>query len=463
MKRILSCLLLSVLLLGLCGCGDYVSLLPGTELAETAVSESAFEPTAVSELLGWDGFMSSYYDNTPVALSRQGAEGYFSPVFDRETIIKACDAVRGMTATEKLTESADAADTAETVFRFTMADGSTRDIRFAGETLRCVSGDYTVSGGEALWELPFPAYDEGFSIFDLYYSDAVTAFAESFESERPASVGRRTNGGATLSNADADMVREVFELLRDAVIESVEANPDQTVDLNTVQDYVFTMDDGSTQTFTFTGGCLTVKVSDAYGPVYYRISTGEQLRNLPIAAKTAEAVFEGGTLDELRTDIARAVAVANGEYVEPMNTEMANSQDSRDEDEDSEDGEEEPESTGMSVAGAYITFLLDGAEDYVSLQGEQAQEFVQLLGRMEVSAERAESEPTDSPVTVSVNLSDWSGPIIYFRDGWVQQSVGVWYRVNEDDYAAMKELMMDDYWEQVDSRTIEGTGDTEND
>ena len=460
MKRIFAGLLMLVMLLGLCGCGDYVSLLPGTEFAETAAEESVFEPTAVSTLLGWDGFMSSYYDDTPVALSRQGAEGYFSPVFDRESIIKACDAVRSMTATEKRAESAEEA-AAETVFRFTMADGSTRDIRFTGDALRCVSGDYTVSGGEALWDIPFPAYSEDFGVFDLYFSDAVTAFAERFEAERPVSVGRRTNGGATLSNADADMVEEVFGLLRDASVQSVEANPDQTVDLNTVQDYVFTMEDGTTQTFTFTGGCLTVKVNDAYGPVYYRLSTGEQLQNLQIAAKTAEAAFEGGTLDELRTDIERAVAVANGEYVEPMNTEMANSQDSRDEDEDSEDGEEEPESTDMSVAGAYITFLLDGEEDYVSLQGEQAQEFVQLLGRMNVSAERADSEPTESPIMVSVNLSDWSGPIIYFRDGWVQQSVGVWYRVNEDDYAAMKDLMMEDYYEQVDSRTVEGAGDTE--
>ncbi len=453
MKRIFAGLLLAVMLLGLCGCGDYVSLLPGTEMTETAAVESVFEPTAVSEILGWDSFMSSYYDDTPVALSRQGTEGYFSPVFDRESIIKACDALRSMTATDKRTESTDAA--AETVFRFTMADGSTRDIRFAGEALRCVSGDYTVSGGEALWDIPFPAYSEGFGIFDLYYSDAVTAFAENFESEPPVSVGRRANGGATLSNEDADMVRQVFELLRDATVDSIEANPDQTVDLNTVQDYVFTMADGSTQTFTFTGGCLTVKVSDVCGPVYYRISTGEQLQNMQIAAKTVEAAFEGGTLDALRTDIARAIAVANGEYVEPMNTEMANSQDSR------EESEETAESVGMSVAGAYITFLRDGEEDYVSLQGEQAQEFVQLLGRMNVSAERAESEPTESPVTVSVNLSDWSGPIIYFRDGWVQQSVGVWYRVNEDDYAAMKDRMMDYYWEQVDSRTVEGAGDTE--
>lgn len=459
MKRIFAGSLLLLMLLGLCGCGDYVSLLPGTEFAETAEAESVFEPTAVSTLLGWDSFMSSYYDDTPVALSRQGAEGYFSPVFDRESIIKACDALRGMTATEKRAESADAADAEETVFRFTMADGSTRDIRFAGEALRCVSGDYTVSGGEALWDIPFPAYSEGFGVFDLYYSGAVTAFAENFDA---VSVGRRTNGGATLSNEDADMVKQVFELLRDATVESVEANPDQTVDLNTVQDYVFTMADGSTQTFTLTGGCLTVKASEVYGPVYYRISSGEQLQNLQIAAKTAAAAFEGGTLDALRADIARAIAVANGEYVEPMNTEMANSQDSREEAEESEDGEEEAqESTGMSVAGAYITFLLDGAEDYVSLQGEQAQEFVQLLGRMNVSAERAESEPTESPVTVSVNLSDWSGPIIYFRDGWVQQSVGVWYRVNGDDYAAMKDRMMEFYYEQVDSRTVEGTGDTE--
>lgn len=466
MKRLLATILLSVMLFGLCGCGDYVSLMPGgASLEEEAAA--AFEQSPVSQLLGWEGFMSSYYDDTPVALSRKGAEGYASPVFDRESVIRACDALRGMTAVERLEEGA-AADGEETVFCFTMADGSTREIRFADRALRCVRGDYAVSGGEALWDIPFPGYDEGFSVFDLYYSDKVTAFAESFDENTPVSVGRRNNGGATLSNQDPAVVRQVFELLSGAVVERVEDAPDQNIDLNNVQDYVFTMEDGSSQIFTFTGGCLTVTADEAVGPVYYHISTGAELQSLVIAAKVNAAAFEGGTLDTLREDIGRAVAVANGEYVEAVPAEEELAQESREEAEaetgesgdESEEGSE-TESTALSVAGVYVTFLLDGTEDYISLQGEDAAEFVRMLGQMQISADRPELEPGEAPITVSVNLSDWSGPIIYFADGAVQQSVGNWYTADEAQYGAMTDRIMELYWSQVDSRSVETTENTE--
>ena len=80
-----SVLILAILLLLLCGCEAYVSLMPGSEVSETEASEDDFSPVALTEFLGWQEFASSYYDDTPVALSYTGPEGYASAVYDRES------------------------------------------------------------------------------------------------------------------------------------------------------------------------------------------------------------------------------------------------------------------------------------------------------------------------------------------------------------------------------------------
>ncbi len=456
MKRIFTLILTAALLLGLCGCGDYVSLMPGGETAGTEAEADGFAPTSLAELLGWQDFMAGYYDNTPVALSFTGEEGFASPVFDRESIVRACDALRAASVTEELGEAPEGTR-ADARYTFTMADGTTHTVEFSDGALLYRSTLYAVSGGDALGGVSFPGYGGDFSLFDLYYDSKVTAFAESVESELPVSVGRRANGGAVLSNQDPDMIRQVYELLAGAKVESVEMSPDQNIDLNTVHDYVFTMADGSTQTFTFTGGCLTVQANAVYGTVYYHVSNADELAELSIAASSASAAFEGGMLGDLRNDISRAVRAANGEYVAPGNEAETLGQATRAE----ESTEESSESGqgGLSVAGIYVSFDIDGTQDYISLTGEDAAEFVRMMGQIEVTDEHMDIAPEGDQMTVSVNLSDWSGPICYFAGGAVQQTVGNWYRCGGTGYDTMRARILEIYQQQLAERDIEGTGE----
>lgn len=453
MKRTLITILTAALLLGLCGCGDYVSLMPDGETVLAEAEGAGFAPTTLAELLGWQDFMAGYYDNTPVALSFTGTEGFASPVFDRESIIRACDALRSTSVTEELGEAPEGT-VADASYRFTMSDGTTHTVEFSGGDLLYHSTLYAVSGGEALDKLSFPGYGGDFSVFDLYADSRVTAFAEAAESELPVSVGRRANGGAVLSSQDEDTVRQAFALFADAVIESVEMRPDQNIDLNSVYDYVFTMSDGSTQTFTLTGGCLTVQANAAYGTVYYHISTSDELAAMSIVSGSATTSFEGGMLADLRNDMSRAIRAANGEYVAPDNDVETAVQVSRDE----ESAEESSETGGLSVAGVYVSFDIDGTQDYISLTGDEAAEFVRLMGELEVTSERLTAAPEGDAMTISVNLSDWSGPICYLAGGAVQQTVGNWY-VCGSGYDAIRARVLEIYQQQVTERDIEGTGE----
>ncbi len=453
MKRTLITILAAALLLGLCGCGDYVSLMPDGETVLAEAEGEGFTPTALSELLGWQEFMAGYYNDTPVALSYTGAEGFASPVFDRESIIRACDALRSMNVTEELGEAPEGA-VADASYTLTMSDGTTYTVGFSGGDLLYHSMLYAVSGGEALDNLSFPGYGGGFSIFDLYADSRVTAFAEAAASELPVSVGRRANGGAVISSQDADTVQAVFDLLADAEIESVEMRPDQNIDLTSVTDYVFTMSDGSTQTFTLTGGCLTVQANAAYGTVYYHISTADELAAMSIVSGSSAAAFEGGMLADLRNDMSRAIRAANGEYVAPDNDVETAVQVSRNE----ESTEESSESGGLSVAGVYVSFDINGTQDYISLTGDEAAEFVRLMGELEVTSERLTAAPEGDSMTISVNLSDWSGPICYLAGGAVQQTVGNWY-VCGSGYDAIRSRVLEIYEQQISERDIEGTSE----
>lgn len=458
MKKITTILITAALLLSLCACGDYVSLMPGSDMGMAQVETEEFTATTLSELLGWQEFISSYYDKTPVAVSFTGAEGFASPIFDRESIIKACDALRSVTVMEMLGDAPEGTK-ADARYTFTMSDGTTYSVEFAGGELLYRSELYSVGGGEALESLAFPGYGGDFTVFDLYYDSRVTAFADSFETNTPVSVGRRANGGAVLSSQEAEKIAQVFELFATAEIESVETRPDQNIDLNSVQDYVFTLPDGSTQTFTVTGGCLAVQANSAYGTVYYHVSNLDELSAMSIATGSITAAFEGGMLGDLRNDIGRAVRAANGEYVAPENEADRLDQVSRDEyeDESESDSSESGEGDGLTVAGVYVSFDLDGTQDYISITGDEAEEFVRLMGEIEVSSERLTAAPEGGSLTVSVNLSDWSGPICYFAGGAAQQTVGNWYVCTGSGYDAMCSRVLEIYWDQMSDRDIDGT------
>ena len=219
MKKILGLLLAAALCLTLTACGHFVSIMPGDAAldAEPTMappdSMETFRQRPLMEFLSWQSFASSYYNDTPVAVSVRTPEmGYDSPLFDRDSIIAMCDGLRAMTVTGRAPEGAAVGQ--ETAYTFTMDDGETRTVTFVGGYLVTSVGAYTVSGGEFLSGINFPGYNGEYDIFDLYFDDAIRAFADGFYQNVPVSVGRRSNGGATLASKDQAVISQVFELLR---------------------------------------------------------------------------------------------------------------------------------------------------------------------------------------------------------------------------------------------------------
>ncbi|MCD7768736.1 MAG: hypothetical protein LUH36_01255 [Oscillospiraceae bacterium] len=406
MKKFLALCCGLAMLLGLTACGGFVSIMPGAsdgteedvtasispQLGQTA--DEDFTEKSFYVFMGWDELGESYYEDTPVALSCREGDGSVSPVFDRASIIAACDALKDMTVTGRAEEDAAQEGTGYT-YTLTMSDGTAYSVTFNGSVLTTYTGSYTYIGGEALFALTFPVYDSSYDLFDLYFDDGVRAFADEFEENLPVSVGRRTNGGATMTATDEETIRTVFSLLAGATVTGVESNPDQNINLTTSTDYIFTMSDGTTYTFTFTDSCLTVTTSSDYGPVYYWLSGTEALAYISIVPQTETEAFEGGLITGLREDFQTAADAAAG-------------------------------NSDLTVSGVYVSYSIDGQSGYLTLSGDTAVSFVQAVTAMTVTGE-SQTEADGDTITISVTLSDGSGPILYFIGDTIQQVVGTYY------------------------------------
>lgn len=418
MKKLMGLLLALGSLLVLAACGHFVPIMPGTDPViaggETPVPEEAgpveevFETRPLLSFIGWDSFASTYYSDTPVALSIYTPErGYASPVFDRATIISACDTLRAMTVTGRA-ESAPMGG--ETTFIFTMDDGSSRSITFAGTDLKMPSTNYSVSGSANLWSLTFPGYNEGFDMFDLYNDAGIRAFADNYESSRPVSVGRRMNGGATLTSQDPAIVDQVFQLMANARINRIETSPDQNIDLTQTTDYVFSMSDASYYTFSFAGPCLAVTVSEEYGTVYYWLDGLDQLPYIAVLPESTQPTFSGGQLTALREDISLAQQASFNEL------------------------------GGITVIGVFVSYTINGQSGYLTLAGDTAAQFVQRVTAITASSEPVAAEGEE--ITVSVTLSDESGPILYFVGDTIQQVVGTNYACDTNAMANLRSYIL---------------------
>ena len=427
MKKILVLLAALALCLCLAGCGHFVSIMPGTEADGSLApvdgppeAADVFHERALMEFLGWTGFASSYYQNTPAALSVYTPErGFNSPIFDRASIIAACDALRAMRVTGRQPEGQGGG--AQTVYTFTMANGDKLTVTFAGSDLAMADGNYTVSGGEGLSAIAFPGYSDGYDIFDLYYDDSIRAFADSFDQSQMLSVGRRSNGGATLASRDPAVIGQVFSLLANARVARVEENPDQNIDLTQTTDYVFTLADSSYYTFSFTGPCLTVTVSADYGPVYYWLEGVDELPYVTILPESTVPQFAGGPITGLRDDVGQAYAAAYGQL------------------------------PGISVVGVFVDYTIQGQHGYLTLEGDTALSFVRQVTA--ITADSAVILPPEGgdSITVFVTLSDQSGPIIVFNGDTVQQMVGVNHQC---DYTSMANLRSSIQQLALDERNI---------
>lgn len=424
MKKTALLALLLALILSLTGCGRFVSILPGTELPSSGApgeetGEAVFEERPLLTFTGRESFGENYYSDTPVALSYQptAADGTVSCrayVFDRASIVAACDALRSVTVTGEAGE----APVSETEYILTMADGGEYDFTFGlladGETrvLSTRTGDYLISGGEALFAIEFPAYSASYDVFDLYFDSAVRAFADDFYRETPVSVGYRMNSGASITTTDPAAVEAVFRALAEASVIVVENQPDQNIDLTQTRDYFFTMEDGTRYTFSFAQRCLAVTADPSFGTVYYWISGTDDLWDVEIAAENDNGSFEGGELAGLREDIRRASDVADGVY-----------------------------EADLSILGVFVEYSIGEESGYIALDGDEAAEFVRTVCAVRVTADTADA-PDGDKVTVSVTLSDSSGPILYFTGDTIQQVVGINYVCDSGDMSSLRDRVL---------------------
>ena len=416
MRRTLAALMALALCLSLTACGHFVSLMPGDasaagrpgDAARTPEPEDVFREQDLFTFLRWSDFAANYYDDTPVALSIRTDEGGFaSPVFDRISIIAACDALRTMTVTGRAGEAPAAGGT---TYTFTMDNGSMYVITFVNGCLSLSTGLYTVTGGDGLFGMAFPGYGGDFDVFDLYFSDTVRAFADNFDANTPLSIGRRSNGGATLASRDPAVVRHVFDLLANASVVRVEDSPDQNIDLTQTTDYIFTMPDESYVTFTFTGPCLAVTASADYGPVYYWLDGVDELPSVTILPESTVPTFSGGAIAGMREDIGQAQAAANGQL------------------------------EGITVLGVYVDYNIQGQHGYLTLDGDTANAFIQQVTSINAAAET--TAPIGDDITVFVTLSDQSGPIIVFTGDTVQQMVGTNHACDVNAMANLRTTIM---------------------
>ena len=438
MKKIAWLALALCLCLALTGCGRYVSLLPGTETPaelreDDGGDEAGFAARPLMTFLGWDALAEAYYSDTPAALSYRrtaadGTVGCESYVFDRTTIIAACDALRGMTVTGESPED----PTVRAEYVLAMADGREYSAAFgllSDGTTRVLStraGDYTVEGGEALWSVAFPAYSADFDVFDLYFDKAVRAFADGFEENKPVSVGYRMRSGASITSEDPAAVEGVFRALSNASVIVVENLPDRNVDMNDTREYFFTMEDGTRYSFLFAQRCLVVTANAAFGPVYYWLTGMDDLWAVEISSQNRNDVFEGDKVAELREDVKRAVDVAAGTY-----------------------------DADLSVLGVFVEYTIGEESGYIALQDEEAAEFVRTLGAIPITGDAA-AEPRGDKLTVSVTLSDSTGPILYFIGDAVQQVVGTNYACDSATMTSLRNWVLDLAADGENTAVVEG-------
>jgi hypothetical protein len=171
------------------------------------------------------------------------------------------------------------------------------------------------------------------------------------------------------------------------------------------------MEDGTYYTFTFAQQCLAVRASAVYGTVYYWLDGLDELFTMTIAPEDQTGQFEGGTVADLRSDIQQTAQIAN------------NQQDD------------------LTIAGVYVDYSIDGESGYLTLSDDTAYDFVRQVTNISATSETV-AEPDGDRITVSVTLSDWSGPILYFTGDTIQQVVGINYVCDNDAMSSLRSTIL---------------------
>jgi hypothetical protein len=132
---------------------------------------------------------------------------------------------------------------------------------------------------------------------------------------------------------------------------------------------------------------------------------------MTIAPEDENGKFEGGTIADLRTDIQTAADIANGLQDD------------------------------LTIAGVYVDYTIDGQSGYLTLSDDTAYDFVRELVNISATSETVE-EPEGDRITVSITLSDWSGPIVYFTGDTIQQVVGINYVCDSSAMSSLRSTIL---------------------
>jgi len=135
---------------------------------------------------------------------------------------------------------------------------------------------------------------------------------------------------------------------------------------------------------------------------------------VPIQSENNNGAFEGGELSGLREDIQRAAAIARGEY-----------------------------EADLSVSGVFVEYTIGEESGYMALDGDTAMQFVQEVCAVQVTSEKTDAPDDGDRFTISVTLSDSSGPILYFTGDTIQQVVGINYVCDSGDMSSLRDTILE--------------------
>jgi hypothetical protein len=96
----------------------------------------------------------------------------------------------------------------------------------------------------------------------------------------------------------------------------------------------------------------------------------------------------------------------------------------------------------LTVSGVFVEYSIGEESGYMALDGDTAVQFVQEVCAVQVTADTTEA-PEGDKFTISVTLSDSSGPILYFTGDTIQQVVGINYVCDSGDMSALRDTILE--------------------
>lgn len=270
-------------------------LLAALCLAGTAGSALAKE-TDIFTFLGpeYRAFADAFEQDTPVAVGFRAdtmAGGCSSYVWDEASIRYVLDALSAITVGQ---ENATYATDSDYFFFFLMEDGRSLSFCFNQHYLTRDGRRYDITGSDTLWRITFPCYGGYRSLFDVCMDQRVADFVANYDENPPVSVSFRQGNGDVSTSTDPAFIRQVKEAMESTDAVWVEDETFFYPEDEVKSEFVFTMPDGDTLSFTLYGDSIAVEPPvKGLGTQYYALDNMEALWALPFAGYEQIRVEKG--------------------------------------------------------------------------------------------------------------------------------------------------------------------------